>query len=163
VNVQVQHQLIVTGVTYGYVAVLLTGNRIRWQRVERDSAIQDRIIVATKEIWERIENVEPIPADGSEATKNALRVLYPHDTGETVPLSGELQTKSAELEEMKRVRRELEKDIRAIENEVKAALGFATFGTFPDGSGYSLKTTPEKVIEAYTRKPFRTLRYLKAK
>lgn len=76
VQLQVQHQLAVTGKPAADVAVLLCGQELRIHRIERDEEVISRLIVLEARFWEYVINdVEP-PADGSESAARTLRSLY---------------------------------------------------------------------------------------
>lgn len=77
VQLQVQHQLAVTGKQAADVAVLLSGQALRIHRIERDEEVISRLVVLEARFWEHVINdIEP-PADGSESAARALRSLYP--------------------------------------------------------------------------------------
>ena len=157
VMVQVQTELIVTQAPYAYVAVLLTGNRLRWSKVEPNYDLQGEIITETKRLWDDIQHGNVIEADGSDASSRALKALYPEDNGETIALDGKYLAYAQELDAVNTDIANLRSKKSTYENELKAAIGEHTFATFSDGTGYSLKTTnrKESISKAST---FRTLR-----
>jgi putative phage-type endonuclease len=76
VQLQVQHQLAVTGKQAADVAVVLCGQQLEIHRIERDDEIIARLIVLETRFWEMVQqNIEP-PADGSESSARALRQIY---------------------------------------------------------------------------------------
>lgn len=81
VQLQVQHQLAVTGKQTADVAVLLCGQKLEVHRIERDEAIISRLFVLEARFWEYVENDTPPSADGSESAAKALRQLYPGGEG----------------------------------------------------------------------------------
>jgi len=102
VQIQVQHQLVVTGKEAADVAVLLCGQELEVHRVKRDDEVIGRLLVLEAKFWEYVEKDIPPPADGSESAGNALRQLYRgNDT--TVDFSGDevLSGKFAELAAIK--------------------------------------------------------------
>lgn len=77
VQLQVQHQLAVTGNAAADVAVLLCGQKLEIHRIERDDEVIARLILLETKFWECVEqDIEPL-ADGSESSARALRQLYP--------------------------------------------------------------------------------------
>ena len=166
VKVQVLQEIIVMGAPHGYVAVLLTGNRLRWAKVERDPELEAQILETTLDFWRDCQKDEADFAerwvDGDKATRGALVLLHPDDNGETKALGVFLMEEARDLEEKKAEIKVLEKQRREHENTLIAALGPATFGTFPDGSGVSFKTTERKAYPVKATK-FRQLRIAKAK
>jgi putative phage-type endonuclease len=77
VQIQVQHQLAVTGKLAADVAVLLCGQALEVHRIERDDALIARLIELEAAFWRYVETDTPPPADGSESADRALRHLYP--------------------------------------------------------------------------------------
>ena len=84
VQVQVQHQLAVTGKAAADVAVLLGGQELRIHRIERDDALISRLVALERQFWTYVTIDVPPPADGSDSADMALRCLYPQDHGRTV-------------------------------------------------------------------------------
>lgn len=68
-ELQVQHQLAVTGAPYGYVAGLIGGNRHVVRRVDRDQELIDHIIEEEAEFWRHVldRTAPPIVARDSIA------------------------------------------------------------------------------------------------
>jgi putative phage-type endonuclease len=81
VQLQVQHQLAVTGKRAADVAVLLCGQRLEVHRIERDDELIARLIPLEAQFWQYVMNDTPPPADGSESSDRALRHLYPGNAG----------------------------------------------------------------------------------
>jgi putative phage-type endonuclease len=77
VQLQVQHQLAVTGKAAADLAVLLCGQELQIHRIPRDDEIIARLTVLETRFWEYVETDTPPPADGSESAARALRQLYP--------------------------------------------------------------------------------------
>lgn len=91
VQCQVQHQLAVTGKQAADVCVLVCGQEIRIHRIERDEELIANLINLERRFWDYVVTDTPPPADGSDSAGLALRALYPHDRGETLDLSNDLQ------------------------------------------------------------------------
>lgn len=87
VQLQVQHQLAVTGKCTADVAVLLGGQQLEIHRIERDEVLIERLIALEQAFWRYVEADTPPPADGSASADRALRCLYPEDAGNTVDFS----------------------------------------------------------------------------
>ena len=162
IMVQCQTEQVVTGAPWSYVAVLLTGHRLRWHRIEPNDELHTEIIQQTEEFWMDLANGREIRPDGSQASTDALRDLYPQDNGETVALDGELLAVATEMDLLKEERKAIDLDLNLGENKIKAAMGDATFATFPDGSGYTNKTQTRKGYEV-KESSFRVLRRQKGK
>ncbi|WP_420993628.1 YqaJ viral recombinase family protein [Cupriavidus sp. 30B13] len=89
VQLQVQHQLAVTGKQAADVAVLLCGQKLEVHRIERDDALIGQLMLLEARFWQCVESDTPPPADGSDSADAALRCLYPQDSGQTVDFSGD--------------------------------------------------------------------------
>ena len=83
---QVVHYLAVTGLEKAYLAVLINCRELKIYEMERDQAEIDALMGAEKAFWELVEKNIPPSVDGSEATSEAISVLYPDSTDGTVDL-----------------------------------------------------------------------------
>jgi predicted phage-related endonuclease len=90
VQLQVQHQLAVTGKQAADVAVLLGGQELEIFRIERDEELIAQLVCLELEFWGYVERDQQPPADGSESADRALRALYPRDSGTTLDLHQDL-------------------------------------------------------------------------
>jgi putative phage-type endonuclease len=81
VQLQVQHQLAVTGKRAADVAVLLCGQKLEVHRIERDDELIARLITLEAQFWQYVTSDTPPPADGSGSADRALRHLYPGNAG----------------------------------------------------------------------------------
>jgi putative phage-type endonuclease len=117
IQCQVQHQMAVTGKAVVDVCVLICGQEIRVYRIERDDVLIDRLIELERKFWHYVENdIEP-PADGSESAGQALRALYPQDSGNTLDLTEDLAMSTAFIG-MVKMRAEIESR-KEIEDQLK--------------------------------------------
>ena len=90
VQLQVMHQLAVTGKQAADVAVLIGGQELQVFRIERDAAMIAQLIALEQQFWWYVEQDKEPPADGSDSAELALRSLYPRDSGTTVDLRQDL-------------------------------------------------------------------------
>ena len=135
VQLQVMHQLAVTGKQAADVAVLLGGQTLEIHRIERDEQMIARLIELERKFWHYVETDTPPPADGSASAETALRALYPEDNGQTVDLSGRAGLAAAYLE-LKAVRQYIsEKETREaqLKQLLQQAMGEATRAEFSNG------------------------------
>ena len=95
VQLQVMHQLAVTGKQAADVAVLIGGQELQVHRIERDEAMIARLIELERQFWTYVELDQAPPADGSDSADVALRCLYPQDSGQTLDLSQDLEMSAA--------------------------------------------------------------------
>jgi len=157
VYAQVQHQLDVTGYGWGSVAVLLFGCRMLWADVERDDGFIEKMREAEAEFWRRVEDQEPVAPDGSKASAEALRLLYPADTGEAIALPGELIGLDAEREALRAELKSSQARLDTIDATLKAAIGAASVGELANGVSYSYRLQQRKEYVSKTTE-FRVLR-----
>ncbi len=163
VNVQLIHQLLAIGATWGIAAAVIGGNRPAWFEIELTNPSVARLatgmIPHLRKFWEFVEARNPPPIDGSEGCAQALKRLYPSDDGSSVDLPPIAEQWFNELRGLKAASSWLEKRKSAIENGIKAAIGDATYGTLPDGRRFSWKaqTSHHAAREAY-ESTYRVLR-----
>lgn len=127
VVLQTTWQLLVTCRRFGWVGLLAHGHEYHQWRVDLNDAVAANLMEIAAEFWHHVETRTPPPADGHEATTEALKAMYRDVTYEPVDVSEHrgalLQLKAA---------RAAVKDAQAIErkagNIVRAALGTATVG-----------------------------------
>ena len=84
VQLQVMHQLAVTGKQAADVAVLICGQELQIHRIERDESMIHRLMALERQFWSYVERDQAPPVDGSDSADLALRALYPHDSGQTL-------------------------------------------------------------------------------
>jgi putative phage-type endonuclease len=135
VQLQVMHQLAVTGKQAADVAVLLGGQTLEIHRIERDEQMIARLIELERKFWHYVETDTPPPADGSASAEMALRCLYPEDNGQTLDLSKHAGLTAAYIE-LKLVRQSIaEKETREaqLKQMLQQAMGDATRAEFSHG------------------------------
>ena len=135
VELQVQHQLAVTGKRAADVAVLLCGQALEVHRVERDDALITRLIELERQFWRYVETDTPPPADGSESANQALRCLYPRDVGSTVDFSLDRRL-SATFADLVAVRAEIDTRVQQealLKQAIQQAMGEASRAVFETG------------------------------
>lgn len=91
VQLQVMHQLAVTGKQAADVAVLLGGQELQAFRIERDDTLIAQLVALEQQFWGYVERDQEPPADGSASAELALRCLYPRDSGTTLDFSTDLE------------------------------------------------------------------------
>lgn len=168
VELQVMHQLAVTGKQAADVAVLLGGQHLEIHRIERDEQMIARLIELESKFWTYVETDNPPPADGSASAEAALRCLYPEDNGQTVDFSGHAGLAKAYLE-LKAVRQSIgEKETREaqLKQLLQQAMGEATRAEFSSGYISWKKSKGSTVLDVerlLKEKPYLQVRYAKAK
>jgi putative phage-type endonuclease len=130
---QCQHYIEVCGFDYMYIAVLIGGNKFRYKRVERDQEIIDSIIKIEADFWKLVESKTPPAIDGSEATVEVLKTLYPESrSGTVIQLPDDFQYLLQQREIYVQDKKELELKIDEIDNRIKSILGENEIGIVGD-------------------------------
>lgn len=167
VQIQVQHELAVTGRDWSSLAVLIGGNKFRFWDIERNENFIREHELQCELFWQRVLAKDPPPADGHEATFRALARLHPLDNGETVDLPDvakgwwdRFDELNAQISVLRKEIKLREKEQEPLEAKLKQAIGDNTFGRLPDGR---LLTLPHTSRKGYTVEPctYRTLKLAK--
>lgn len=135
IQLQVMHQLAVTGKQAADVAVLICGQELQVHRIARDETMIARLIQLERQFWGYVERDEAPPADGSDSADVALRCLYPQDSGQTINLSGDLAM-GAVFSDLLAVRQQLEaaNQLEAqLKQHIQQRMGDATKLVFETG------------------------------
>jgi putative phage-type endonuclease len=157
-QIQLQHQLAVTGLEFGYLFGLVGGQEPYAHRINRnDEFISKALVPMCEKFFKLMQSQTPPEIDGSEATARALTLLHPDDDGTEVALDDRFLDLDQRLQEIKVSEKAMEAERTIVENEFRAAIGSSTFGVLPGGVKYSLKTTSK---DGYYVKPqkYRSLR-----
>jgi len=83
---QCQHYMAVTGFQSWYIAVLIGGNTFMHKLIERNEELIQQLIEIEKSFWQHVVNGTMPPADGTDASTEALRNLYPISNGQEIQL-----------------------------------------------------------------------------
>jgi putative phage-type endonuclease len=135
VQLQVMHQLAVTGKQAADVAVLICGQELQIHRIERDELMISRLVELERQFWHCVETDTQPPADGSDSADVALRCLYPQDTGTTIDLSDDLEM-SATFSDLLAIRQVLTTNVlleAQLKQKIQQRLGDATKAVFETG------------------------------
>jgi len=152
VQLQVHHQLAVTGKQAADVAVLLGGQHLEIQRIERDESLITRLIELERQFWHFVETDTPPPADGSDSADAALRCLYPEDKGHTLDFKDErnLSACFADLVAVRQSIAEQEKFEAQLKQTLQQAMGEASRADFETGS-VTWKKSKDSVVMDMSR------------
>lgn len=136
VQLQVQHQLAVTGKQAADVAVLMCGQQLEVHRIQRDDLLIAKLIALQEQFWHYVTSDTPPPVDGSDSAATALQCLYPRDTGEQLDFSEDPQM-SALFTDLQNVRFQADKYKKLeeqIKQQIQQTMGDASKATFETGS-----------------------------
>jgi putative phage-type endonuclease len=128
---QYQHYLKVTEAEKCYVAVLIGGQKFALKEVIRDEELIQMVIKEEKNFWENhvIKKVPP-PMDGSLAAEGYLKTKYKvSNSNLEIALEADFGNKFANYFTLKDTMKEMEDQLRLIENQIKNRLGEAEKAT----------------------------------
>jgi len=135
VQLQVMHQLAVTGKQAADVAVLLGGQELQVHRIERDDVLIAQLVELEARFWRLVETDTAPPADGSDSADLALRCLYPRDVGSVLDLSGDLEM-SGVFSDLLAVRQTLDTQLKLesqLKQRIQQRMGEASTVVFETG------------------------------
>ncbi|WP_334180954.1 lambda-exonuclease family protein [Pseudomonas nitroreducens] len=164
VQLQVMHQLAVTGKQAADVAVLLGGQHLEIHRIERDDELIARLIELERDFWGYVQRDTPPPADGSESAEQALRCLYPEDQGHTLDFT-QHSGLSAAFDELQVVRANLELQGQReaeLKQQLQQAMGDGSRALFAHGTVSWRKAKDSVVLDVprlLKEKPYLLARY----
>ncbi|MFS0817112.1 lambda-exonuclease family protein [Lysinibacillus sp. 1P01SD] len=126
---QVHHYLAVTGFEKAYIAVLVGGNKFIWKEIERDEEFIQILIDREKDFWENhvLKDIAP-PIDGSDATNELIKKMYPQDDGTAIMLTKDDDVLLDAIDSISHEIKALEQQKKEYENQLKLKLENATEG-----------------------------------
>lgn len=119
---QCQHYMAVTGYEQWYIAVLIGGNKFKYQLIERDDEYIGKLIEKELEFWQRIEQKNPPPLNGSECDTKLLLDLYGNVVKEKTALSDDVNDMLLKREELADKIKIYDNEKNEIENQIKGML-----------------------------------------
>lgn len=159
-QVQVQHQLAVTGHLWGSIAVLIGGQTFLWTDIQRNETFIAQLLAAEEAFWTRIQQRTPPEPDGSPSSAAILALLYPQEAQDHVVLPADALAIDHDRQRAAEIIRVQEEIKAECDNRLKALIGPHAVGILPNGTSYSW--TMRKAYTA-TVKETRVLRRREAK
>ena len=129
---QCQWYMMVTGCKTWYIACLIGGNKFVWKEVPRNEADIKAIREAAVEFWQKVENMEMPPVDGSRSCAELLSDRWQAEKGLAVELPSAAADEIEQLREIKEMIDSLSERKSLAENRLKEMLGEAEVGTIGD-------------------------------
>lgn len=159
-EIQVQHEMAVTGLAYAFLVVLFGGRTLRWYRFDRNEETIDWLTLHEGQLWQHVERGEELPphlrfGDAVTRAADVLR-LHPDDNGCETILPPELADVAAEYEEIGVQLGEGEKRRAKLKALLIEGIGPHTYGV-AGGRRFSLKTQ-ERAEHTVKASKFRVLR-----
>ena len=151
---QLQWYLMLTGLTFGYLAVLIGGQDYREVKVTADPKLHKNLLTIATNFWHTyVETKTPPPCEMKAET---IALVYGRDDGSTKQLSRPASFVE-QLQEKKAQAKELETKIKNMENELKQALGESTFGLIDNRFVVEWKTINRKgyIVEPTSYRQFK--------
>ena len=139
-QVQAQHQMAVLALPFVMFAVLLGGQSFVVRRIERDEEAIQLIIERETRFWNLVQTNTPPPPDGSPASTDLLKRLYPQAAGGIVTLDHLGADLLERYQEARKHAKRWAEEEQAIENQVKAELKDADVGTLAGSPAFTWKS-----------------------
>ncbi|SCN41551.1 YqaJ viral recombinase family nuclease [Bacillus wiedmannii] len=127
---QCQHYMAVTGYEAWWIAVLIGGNKFVHKKIERDEELIQYLIDIEKDFWiNNVEKNEPPMFDGSDASTELLKHLYPESIADSFVSLGKQEELLIEArDQVDREIKVLQEQKVEYENKIKAKLGTSETG-----------------------------------
>jgi predicted phage-related endonuclease len=148
--------------SWGVLAVLINSEfdwTLRLFDVERNPAIEDRILDRVDAFWRDHLDANVMPPFEPQRDAELVRLLYPKDNGTEIDLTGDNRTLTLvdEWTETSAALKRLKDSEKAIKTELQGKLGEHTFGRLADGRRLSWKHQHRKA-HTVAASDFRVLR-----
>lgn len=158
---QAQHEMLCTGLSRIAVIAQFGFERLSHEWIEADPIAHQAIIDECDAFWARCRGELPPPSvDGHKATTEAL-ARRKHDA-RVIELDAAARDLTDRLSNVERYAKDTAKEAQELKNQIRAALGDASTGVFPDGTGWRINTVnrKESVVKASS---YTTMKRIKAK
>ena len=148
-QIQVLHQLAVTGKAWADVAVLIGGQEFRIYRIESDEDRIAQLVAMEKTFWDHVEHETAPEVDGSESCNKALALLYPRTAPVMVDYTErkEMNILFKTLLEARQRTKAAESNEALLEQRVKEAIGFAEGAIFVQGKAMWKLSKPSRSLD----------------
>lgn len=137
--VQCVHYMAVLNKKRWYLAVLVGNRDFYTFTIDRDQDEIDALMDAERRFWEYVQNDTPPPVDGTTATNDTIKEIYPENSSDDVVYLFAYENDLKLYAELGRRIKELEADKDEVANRIKQAIG-DNAGGFCDGFNVSWKT-----------------------
>lgn len=124
--IQTHWEMSVTGYRHIHVSVLINGNDDRHYRVDYDPQIEQDVLAMAGSFWQRVQDGNPPPVDGSEAVTELLATLWTGREGtEKLIPAADVEPLKAELQRLQAAEKDTARQIAEIKNQMAVMLGDA--------------------------------------
>jgi putative phage-type endonuclease len=148
-QIQVLHQLAVTGKAWADVAVLIGGQEFRIYRIDRDEDRIAQLVKLETAFWSHVAKDTAPEVDGSVSSDKALALLYPHTTPVLVDYSErkEMNFLFNALLEARSATKTAESHEALLEQRVKEVIGLAEGALFSQGKAMWKLSKPSRSLD----------------
>jgi putative phage-type endonuclease len=154
VQIQLQIQIACSDANWGAYCGVVGGRPPIYDDIDRNNRFLDEAIPKLERFIRRCNERDDPPITSPRDLSN-VKFLYPYDNGDTVDLDDTYLGIAEQWEEWKSEVKIAEDEKKTREAKLRAAIGEATFGKFPDGSCLALRTFVRKDGVSY-----RTLKWV---
>lgn len=166
IELQVQHQMFLSGTEKAYLGVLVGGNRSYQLCINRNEKIISSILKKVSEFWESIERNQPPEIDFEKDSSYIISMYNYSEPGKVLDLSDQTNEQLSELcDQYLHIGRQ-ERELKNKKDEIKAKIlcDIMDYEKVFTKDGYTItaNTVGPATIE-YERKPYRQFRINKKK
>jgi predicted phage-related endonuclease len=163
IELQVQHQLMLSGRSYAYIGALIAGNDIKLIRREADPEIHAAIQDRAASFWHSIDTNKPPEPDFSKDADIISKLYGYAEPGKTLTTdSDDLLSLVSQYREAGRQATEYENHKKAIKAQILSIIGDVERVEHPLFT-ISAKTSPPTFVNAFERAAFRNFRVTERK
>lgn len=136
IELQLQHQLLVSGLRVGYIGALIGGNRVELLRREADDGVHAAILQKAAEFWRSIESGTPPPVVTADDARAYIRHATSIEPGKLLDARGDadLRRLLAEYQTAKNQAKACEDAADVLKAELLARIGHAEKVMFDGGT-----------------------------
>lgn len=150
VALQAHWGMAVTGYPFADVAALVGGNKLRYHRIDRDLELEADLVRLVSDFWHHnvLAGVEP-PIDASQATADLLGRLYDVAPEKVVDVDAEaVEPLLAERARLKAAAREIDEQLRGVENRIKHLAGDAEVVTADGRTAFTWRQVTQHRLDS---------------
>lgn len=145
-ELQCHHYMMVGGYDKAYIAVLIGNEKFIYKEIPRDEETIEMLRKIETDFWkENVENKIIPEADGTNAYSTELKNRYKGGIEEYTDIDINLE-KINRLEELKNIKKETDKKIKKIEQEIQSKMKDFEYGR-KDNFSFSWKTQKRESID----------------
>jgi len=157
VFVQLQHGMEVTGYAWGAIAILVGGNRLIDWEITRSEELIAELVEREREFMARVREGRPPDADGSDATTEFLKRMYPKDAGKTITIDDpNVMALAQDLVDWKRKAKEAGEEWDLRKNAIKLLMRDASVLTIPGFGEFTWKCSRTSKQTVFDEERFRS-------